>query len=424
MSMGYLGELRRNIRPLLACSIALGTGLPLFATTNSLFGPFLVEEFHWPRSQFALIGLTLFSTLLVLPFIGRFTDRFGVKRVAILGTILIPLCFVAYSLQTGNFYYFMACSTAVLAAGSLTSPLVYTRLIAERFEKAQGLALTIVTTAPALLGAIIAKPLTTFIEVFGWRAGYLAIGAFVLVANVVAVLLIPRDAPSGRDAVKSKYARRPAMVDFGIIVRSPVFWIIIVAFVLCLLPTPLHASQMNMMLLDRGLNKGTAATMVSFFLIGTIVGRLGCGLALDRYPTHLVAAISMGVPALGYLVLATSYGAALPIGIAMFAIGLSYGAENDLTSFLVARYFRIEIFSSTLSLVFAATFFTSASAALIISGILRYTDSFVPFLYLVAGSVIAGALLFLALPRGGRHVKIGEEQLAAELIAGEPIRSV
>src|SRR5437762_6402662 len=83
--MTYFGELRRNIRPLAAASLGSGAGLMLMSYATTIFGPYLVKTFGWSRSQFALIGLAMVPTLIVLPLIGRLTDHFGVRRSAIVG---------------------------------------------------------------------------------------------------------------------------------------------------------------------------------------------------------------------------------------------------------------------------------------------------------------------------------------------------
>lgn len=402
----YLGELRANIRPLLAASLGIGTSLPLFAYTNSVFAPFLIEEFGWSRSQFALVGLAMLSTLLVLPFIGGLTDRLGVRKVALIGTVMMPLCFIAYASQWGSFPFYVGIAVSALAIGSLTSPLVYTRLIAQYFRNAQGLALTIATCTPALLGAIAAPVLTWLMDVIGWRMTYIVLGSFVLACGLLAVWLTPAEsAPTARPMVDEKPRR--LREDFGRILRSRVFWIMAVAMFLCTVPTQLHSSQMNIMLLDNGLTPADAALIISIYAFGTIVGRLACGLSLDRFPTHLVTAISMGMPFVGYLLLATSLDAFMVIAIAMFLVGLSMGAENDLLSYLVARYFRIEVFSSTLSLLFCAVFLASSAGAIIISLTLKTWDSFAPFLYGVTGLVAVGGLLFLFLPKSADAPKAG-----------------
>lgn len=435
--MGYLTELRHNFRPLAAASIGSGTSLPLFAYTNSAFAPHLIADFGWSRAQFALIGLTMLATLPTLPFIGRMVDLLGVRRVALFGTLTILPCYIGYATMSGDFLVYMALFTAVLIVGSTTSTLSYARLIAENFKVSQGLALTVMNCMPAVLAIVIVPLLNMAIEEWGWRTSYLMLGGFAFVAGVVAILLIPsRKAVSGPvagagaeagiaaealvgagagpvpealDAAEESKAQgvRSAREDYPVILRSKVFWVVIVGMFLCLLATPLHSSQMNLMLVDNGLTAQTAANIVSVYAFGTIVGRIVCGLALDRYPTPIVTAVSMGVPALGYLLLGSDLDAVTVITVAMFLVGLSVGAESDLMPFLVSRYFNIRIFNTTFGLVFTCSFLASAAGALMISASLALADTFAPFLYLVAGTITVGSLLFMALPKAKDAPKIG-----------------
>jgi MFS family permease len=405
--MSYLGELRQNVRPLAAASLGSGAGLMLMAYTTTIFGPYLVREFGWSRSQFALIGLAMVSTLVALPFIGRLTDRFGVSRAAIVGAIGIPLCLLGYSVMSGAFEVYFLLSCGLLAVGSFTSPVVYTRLIAADFKQARGLALTVVTISPAILGAIAAPVLTQVIETWGWRNGYRALALFVLVCSLCAVALIPPRHRASKQSVEEKPRR--ARAEFRLILGSAPFWIIFAAMALCTLQTPLHASQMGMMLHDNRLGSAAVAAMISLYSVGTIIGRFGCGVALDKFPAPIVAAVSMIPPALGYALLATSLDTTAAIGIAMFMIGFAIGAEGDLQSYLVARHFDLRIFSTTLSLVYCGVFAASASGSALISLTLKLTDSFNPYLAAMAVAVAIGSLLFLLLPKQGRFEKIGEQ---------------
>lgn len=408
----YLGELRQHARPLAAACLGSGTSIALFAYTNSVFSPFLIKEFGWSRAQFALVGLTMFASLLTLPVIGRLTDRFGVRRVALFGALTVPLCFVGYAMQQGSFTYFLAVATAILICGSTTSTLTYTRLVAESFDRATGLALTVVNSVPAVLAIVLVPLLNHSIETIGWRYSYLCLGALTLVCGLGAVALIPPLKPQvaseeGGAAQPGARTLGPKPGDYRLILRSRVFWVIIIGMFFCLLQTPLHSAQMNIMLLDNGLTTQAAANIVSVYALGTIVGRLACGLALDRYSTRMVTWISMAIPAFGYLLLGTEINTIPMITFAMFLVGLSIGAESDLVSYLVARYFQIRIYNTTLSLLFSVSFLASASGAMAISLTLRLWDSFSPFLYLVAGAITLGSLLFLLLPRDRDFAKIG-----------------
>jgi len=406
--MSYLGEFRQNVRALAAASLGAGTSLPFFAYTNSVFAAYLIQEFGWSRSQFALVGITMLASLPFLPLVGRLTDLFGVTRIALAGTILLVPCFIAYSLMQGSFVAFLVIFTAVLGLGSMTSPLTYSRLVAENFDQARGLALTIMNCTPAAL-AIAAVPLLNYsIETFGWRSSFLGLGAFAFIAGILAVLLIP-PARTRADLKQAGSIQRPraAREDYGLILKSRTFWLIVAALFLCMLQTPLHSGQMNLMLLDNGLTPQTASNIVSVYAFGTIVGRIGCGLALDRYTTPIVTAASMVLPALGYLLLGTRLDAVTIITLSMFLVGLAVGAESDLIPYLVARYFKTRIFNTTLGLVMSCSFLSSAAGALTISLTLKVADSFAPFLFLVTGTVTLGSLLFLLLPKSPEAEKVG-----------------
>jgi MFS family permease len=403
--MSYLGELRRNKRPLAAASLGVGSGLMLMAYITTIFGPYLVAEFGWSRSQFALIGLSMFTTLLSLPFIGRIADRYGVRAAAVIGAIGIPACLVGYSVMTGNFWVYFLLSCTILSVGSFTSPVVYTRLVAADFVEARGLALTIVTITPAILGAIAAPLVTGINETYGWRTGYRVLAAFMLVCGIAAILLVPKGDRAAHQAAREQM--RPAMTDFRMILSTRPFWIIAVAMLLCLLQTPLHASQMGMMLQDNSLGPAAAAVMISVYGVGTVIGRIACGLALDKYPAPPVAFISMVLPALGYAILASPYDTPAAIGFAMLLVGIMVGAEGDLLSYLVARHFKLNIFSTTLSLVYFSVYLAAAVGSLGISVTLNLFDSFAPYLAMMVVTSIVGSAMFLLLPKAGRFEKIG-----------------
>jgi MFS family permease len=408
--LSYLGELRRNVRPLVAASLGVGTSLPLFAYTNSVFAPHLVADFGWSRAQFALIGTTMLVTLPFLPVIGRMTDKLGVKRVALTGTLLLLPGFIGYSVMTGSFPLYLALFTAVLIIASMTGPLVYTRVIAENFKKTQGLALTIVNCAPAVLAVPLIPLLNMTIESIGWRTSYVVLGGFCVACGLIAISLLPRQrvsveppAPTPSPAVPGKAPRG----DYRIILRSKLFWIILVAMFLCLLQTQLHASQMNLMLIDQGLTLQSAANIAAIYAFGTIVGRIACGLALDRFPTPIVTFVSMFLPAMGFFVLGTSLDSYTVIAASMFLIGLSVGAEADIIPFVVARYFQVRIYNTTLGLLMTCAFLSSAAGALGVSYTLSVYDSFEPFLFVIAGSIVIGSTLFLLMPKSRDFPKIG-----------------
>lgn len=401
----YLGELRANWQVLLAASMGTGVGLQLFSYITGVFGPYITREFHWSPAQFALVGLAMLSTLFVLPVAGWLTDRFGVRRMALTGVLLSPLPLIVYSLMQGPFWQFICCSVAQLAIGSFTGPVTWTRLIAARFERARGLALTIVMCAPAVLGAIAAPTITLINEALGWRTGYRLLAVFVLVVGLAAIAMVPSQ--GGDDGALRKREKGAIARTFAEIRHQRAFWVILFGMMLICLPTPLHGSQLALLIRAQHLSATAAGLMVSLFAIGTIAGRIGSGLAFDRLPARGVAVVSMMLPTFGLLLIASPMDTPLAVGTGLFLMGATVGAEGDLLSFLVSRYFRLEIFSTTLSLAYCGVFIGSAGGALVASKMLKaFNSDYNPFLLTAAAAVLAGSLLFLLLPKAAEAPKV------------------
>jgi predicted MFS family arabinose efflux permease len=135
--------------------------------------------------------------------------------------------------------------------------------------------------------------------------------------------------------------------------------------------------------------------MVSLYAIGVIVGRCLCGIALDRTRPHVVALVTLGLPALAYLILAAHSVATTALVGAVLVIGLAQGAEGDVGAFLISRRFDARNFSLLYSFMNMAVGAGSAIGSLLLSISLRQTgDSYLPFLLASAGATLLGAILF------------------------------
>lgn len=374
----------------------MGGGFLLNHYIANIFAPHLLDAFPWTRAQFALVGAFGMINLATIPLIGRLTDRIGIRPVAAVGVIAFPLTFVALSLMSGNFTVFVIISLLqYLLCGATTSSIVYSRLIAERFTTARGIALAVGATTPALVGVIASPLLQMLIDAQGWRAGYLGVAAYVGVVGLIALALLPPRLPSqASDRPKAKRGG-----DYRQIFRSRTFWIIAGGFLLCNLIYPLQSSQMKLMLEENGVDSTAGAWMVSLFAGGVLAGRFLCGVALDRFPAHLVAGIALGLPGIGLLVIASGLASPAVLAISIAVMGLSLGAESDLAAYLVMRYFRLEIYGTVLGLVVTSLAVSASLGSVILSATLHITGNFSAYLLLGAAGCISGAALFLMLGR-------------------------
>lgn len=391
--MTYFGEFRMNWRHLLAAAIGMGAGYTINNYLNNVFIPPLMHEFGWSSSSIALIGATSALSVVCQPVAGRLVDRFGVRPIALFGVIMGAVVYVLMSLMTGQFWIFLALvMLQMILVCSTTGAVVYSRLIAQTFDRARGLALATAVCAPSIAGALVVPLLTDFITSHGWRAGYLLAAASTFVVGLLALLLVPREH-------RVSLPRSPALSaaptrDLRDILRSRAFQLILAGMILCSLSISLQTTQLKVVLLDTGFDTVQASRLISLYALGVIAGRFLSGAALDALPTYLVASAAMSLPGIGLLILASGSSSPLALIIAMLLLGVSLGAEGDVAGYLVMQYFPVEVYSSVLGMVIGAIAFASGVGGLLLSAMLNAGGAFTGFLLISGVAALVGGTLF------------------------------
>ncbi|MCE7795317.1 MFS transporter [Sphingobium sufflavum] len=393
----YLEELRVQWRPLLAAIIGMSSGYSITNYVTSIMAPHMLTEFGWSKSEFAAIGsLGLISTL-VFPFIGRLTDLIGVRKTALIGVLSFPISYTLLSMQNGDIRLYIALFLFMGIICITTTATVYSRMVVQYVTNARGLALAIVASGPAVMGVLAAPLLNNFVEAHGWRAGYVVMAVFSGAVGLFALAMMPKDR---RDGAAPLPKTRAAREDYPEIFRNRAFWVLGGAMLLCNLPQVIALTQLNLVLLDNGVSAAGVSGMISAFAVGTLAGRFICGVALDRFPPHLVAACGMALSSMGLFLIASSLDAYPVVMLSILLIGLSFGAEGDLVSFLVVRAFGVRVYSSVMGMMTAIISVSASVGALVLGIMLKQTGTFSTFLTICGVAVLTGSLLFLLMPRG------------------------
>jgi MFS family permease len=415
----YLDEFRQNWRTFLSACLGMGLGSAFLHYTGSLFGPPLLAEFGWTKAQFALLGSFQLINLLFIPFAGHMVDRFGTRLTGTIGFLVVPLGELAFTGMNGNIFEYFAIMVLLQIFGVFTTTIVMARIIIEKFDRARGLALSLMLTASPIFGVIAAPLLGALIDAHGWRTGYIALAVACAVAGCISVPLMDRQA---RADAAQREARRLAPGELKALMRDPTLICFLVAMFLVSIPQSFGASQLKLIVMDNG-QSGTVGTwMLSIYAGGVIVGRLLTGLALDKIPAHLIAITVLGLPAVGYLLLAAHVIVLLPLILGISVIGFALGAETDIGSFLLSRRFDNKNFSFLISLMSGMVGLGGAAGSIVMSLTLQQPGgTYRPFLLLSAAATLFGAVLFSIAGRSRRTFRdtiSTREQCVVE--AGDP----
>ena len=390
--MGYLSEFRLNWTNLLGAGLGLAFGAAFNHYMMNLFGPALIAEFGWSRSQFALVGSLGLIGMVFTPIAGRIADLVGPRNATMIGFSIIPTGFLALSFMSGNIWQFYAILMIKTAIGILATTMTFTRVVVERFDKARGIALACLLSCPPLVGAIAAPVIGKIIAEDGWRTAYQVMALLSATGGIAAVVLI------GKYADAAGTIRPPApkldWAQFREFCRNPVFVLLLAGMFLVNFPQVLVSSQMSIMMMENGASTAFATALVSIYAATVIVGRFIGGFALDRVPPHLVAIVFLGLPALGFLLLASPIDSSWALALAIAFVGLAQGAETDVASILTSRRFDMGHYSFVLSLLMTSMGLASAFGSMLLSATLQGGGTFNVFLIVCAAVTLCGALCF------------------------------
>lgn len=401
----YFREFRFHWPTLMGATLGLALGSALNHYMTNLFAPPLIEEFGWDKSRFALVGTLGLATMLIVPFAGRFTDRFGARIAASVGFAVVPLSFLAFSLMSGDIYEFFAITIVQHMFGVLTTTLVFSRVVVERFDLARGMALAMLMSGAPLVGAAVVPLVGEVIESEGWRAGYRLLAAISAIGGVIAITLVGgrrRDEPDTSALPRSKTVIRISRSEFFAMVRHPAFILIIAGMFFCNFPQVIVSSQLKLVLMESGAPGTLATYIVSLYAIGVVIGRFISGAALDRVSPQTVAACALGLPALGFLFLASPFDHAWLLAGSILLVGLAQGAEGDIGAYLISRTFDMRHFSLIYSFLIASMGLANAVGSIVLSITLGATERFDLFLIMAAALTVVGALCFFMTGRPGR----------------------
>ncbi|WP_041590076.1 MFS transporter [Teredinibacter turnerae] len=342
------------------CLLGISSGPAAFCLASiGLFSEPLSREFGWDRTGISLaVSLMMLFTAISLPVIGRFIDRFGVKKVLIPSVALQALCFLVAPLMQ-SYWQFIAIYIAIgtIAVGSNSVP--YMRLLSTWFDRSRGLAIGIAGSGTGLGFAYVPILTEVLVNHFGWRGGYIGLGVILLLVTLPLVAFALRESPSHETDDSEQEAGTDGAVKqvSGYTLREAIFkrefWSLVTIFMALAFVLYGLIPHLVPLLTDRGVSASKAAQLASAFGAAAFAGRLMIGFLVDRHDARVIAFIFFSLSALGIAIFL------LPLPFwtlycAAILLGGSLGAEVDMLAYLTSRYFGLRSFAEVFSVLFSA----------------------------------------------------------------------
>ena len=292
---------------------------------------------------------------------GPLADRWGSRRLAVLGMILTGIGLAAASVALSLTEVYAAYGLGVgLGIGCSYVPAV--GAVQRWFVRQRGFASGIAVSGIGV-GTLVVPPLAAFmIESLGWRETYLVLGVFAVVVGAGMALLIEDD-PRGRglsadgDPVPSDLQSAGAAgASIGKAIKSRRFVGLYAACFICSFGLFVPFVHLVPYALDHGIAQSSAVLLVGAIGVGSTAGRFVLGGIADRLGrplSFLVMFVGMG---LSFLVWAVSTSLWPLAGFALI-YGVFYGGFVALAPAVVIDYFGGRNVSSLIGILYTSVAF-------------------------------------------------------------------
>jgi MFS family permease len=373
----------------------------------SVFLVALLREFGWSRS--VLAGAFSIFTLVsggAGPVLGALADRFGPRRLILIGGVLLAGSLWADSLVTRAWHLYLTFGllTAVGVATAGWTPAVV--MVQRQWRARLGLALGIAGSGVGL-GIFLIVPLCqALIDGFGWRWAFRALAVLSALWILPATYLAIRDAPPPpREPAPRSGDGNPATGEHSLerALANPSFRLIgLAVFLGSICSQTLHVHQAAF-LVDHGLPAMTAASVISVVGASSILGKTGGGWISDHLSRELVYALGMiamifGVGVLWLVALAPS--AWLALGYAVL-FGVGYSVTAFIVPAMMSDRFRGPHFGSIFGATQVASALGSALGAWLAGRIFDATGSYaIAFMLAAAAAAVAAMSVWAGRMRG------------------------
>ena len=383
------------------------------------------EDLGWNAAALgAALSLSRIQGGVLAPVVGVLIDRFGSRRLVLIGVLMTGSGFVLLGQTMSLIYFYIVFIFLVqggVSAGMGNAP---TAAVANWFSTRRSTALGVMNLGISL-GGILAKPLAEIITAFGWRTALVIAGATVWVVGLPLAFVIrhrPEDhgyLPDGAEPEPAGDAHGSAAAasnggSTAVDARQPdvtyspkqalrtqAFWSIALMFSARHFVTGSVALFLIPLLQERGLSLTDAATILSLMALVGMPGRVGFPWLGDRMDKRAVIGFCLVFQSIG-LILFTAIGGTLGIVFFLVLYSPTYSGVQPLIPAIQADYFGREWFATIRGMMAPVATISVVSAPLVVSAIRDFTGTYEPaFAALGVANILA--LIFVATirpPRG------------------------
>lgn len=383
----------------MAAAVTIGSSQYIFGL---YFEP-LEDAFGWNRTQIsASLSFSAVGSL-AAPFLGRMMDKHGTKYVMALSLVLTALSFLLRPLMS-ELWHWYALSLLQFVGFSGTVMLPAGKLVGIWFQGKRGRVMGVAMMGNNFGGLLMPAIAGFALTAFSWQTSYFLVGLTIMLVVIATLLLVHENIPSDGPLLRQSASRQITGYTLSEALRSRLFYVLILLFVVGSMPFSALLPQMVAHLTNVGYSPASASLALSLVAAGGMAGKLLFGILAERITAQKGMLISFFGLTVAIILLRDPPTYHL-IWLVAPLFGLCMGSFGTLVTLVTQDSFGLRHFGSITGVLNAATVFAFALGPILGGASFDITGSYDTAFITVAVMIAFGLLLVTQARRGPFQTK-------------------
>lgn len=396
---------------LLAQFIAVGTQA---SVSGTFFKP-MSDDLGWTRAEFTYAQtIGRFMMAFAGFFIGVYVDRYGGRRLMLIGVSILAAALFAVSQITELWQWVVLRGLIFTSGAALLGNLVVNVTLSKWFVEKRGRAIGVSAMGVSLAGVVMPLLMTWVIDSWGWRTAWqaLAVGSLLVIyPSALVMRRQPEDHglhPDGKsDEEVAQGGGAAAQRDFDNsftrreALRTPALYMIVLSFGLGGVGIGAMLLQTIPFLTDEGFSRTTAALMSTAMSVPALLSKPVWGWLMDIWDARRLAAAGFVLSGIAMIVivLAAKQHALVPLVAGFLLMGWGFGGQIPLQETIWGSYFGRRYLGSVRSVAMPFSLFLGAGGPLAVSYYFDIVGNYDGAFYAIGALWVLAAVLVLLVRR-------------------------